>query len=157
MKTLSTWTKGVILAAVLAHVQLAAQGAPAANEAANSPRLPVTLVFSEELPDPQARFVILRQPGKSRTDVILLRPDADERTLSDAVRAIMVTRARANALPGGGGMLRTRHSAARSAILPWAERVLNDLRSAAVQPVEGIGNVKSVEIWLPRQSPQSAR
>ncbi len=40
-------------------------------------------------------------------------------------------------------------------LLPWADRVLTDLRSAQFREIDGMGSSRAVQIWLPPQRGRS--
>ncbi|HYW07888.1 MAG TPA: hypothetical protein VE913_13090 [Longimicrobium sp.] len=104
----------------------------------------------------EAPFLILRRADVAPYDVILLRADADSAALSAAVRDLLSIRRvqgdttrttagamhvrRANRAPGQG--VRT---------IPWARRVMDDLRMAERQTIAGVGTARAVQIWLPVQ------
>jgi hypothetical protein len=154
MKPLFCWAiRATVMAALALPVCAAAQAGPAGAGRAAGPRVPVTVAIAEALPDTSVHYVILRKPGRSHSDVILLRSDADETILSDAVRTLLVTRRHQGDIPINPAMLRAvPASDARGAVLPWATRVLNDVRAATARHVEGVGSARAVEIWLPRQT-----
>lgn len=132
---------------------------PAGGQAASAPvapsRVPVTVVLVERLSVPGAPFVVQRRPGAAQQDVILLPAGADARLFSEAVQMLLVARQAGGDTPVRAATMRVRPQRGRNTprrVLPWAQRVLNDLRRAEARPVEGIGTVQAVEIWLPRQS-----
>lgn len=143
---------GVLFAALLL---LPISGAGQAAGAPGAPtRVPVTLVLVERLPVAGAPFVIHRRPGAARQDVILLPAGADARVLSEAVRMLLVARQAGGDTPTTAATMRVRPQRGRATarvVFPWAQRVLADLRRAEARPVEGVGTVATVEIWLPRQ------
>lgn len=118
-------------------------------------RVPLTVVLVPEMPRPGAAYEIQRRTTGNDLDVVLLLENATPEQLSDAVRGVLRAR------QGGGdtaqlaGTFRIRpHSGSARAPLPWASRVLGDLRSAHPRVVPGVGRVRAVRIWLP---PQAAR
>lgn len=143
---------GLLLAAVLLlPVDAAGQAATAPGAPA---RVPVTVALVRQLPVPGAPFVVQRRPGAAHQDVILLPPDADARLFSEAVRMLLVARQAGGDTPATAATIRVRPQRGRTAprpVFPWAQRVLTDLRRAEARPVEDIGTVQVVEIWLPRQ------
>lgn len=36
--------------------------------------------------------------------------------------------------------------------LPWAQRVVRDLKAAEIREIRSLGEVQAVDIWLPRQT-----
>lgn len=155
MKALHRWAaRTLAVSAVALPLRVAAQSIPPSAGPAQAPRIPVTVAMVQALPEESAGYVILWQPGRARADIILVRADADEQTLSDAVRATLMAQRQAGETRTTGRMLRMRSSShGRAPVLPWAARVLSDLRGAAPRKVEGVGEVKAVEIWLPRPQP----
>lgn len=154
MKTLLRWS------ATLTVLALSGIGEPLLAQTAlgvsgRSPRVPVTVAIVEEFVLADAPFVIHRSPGRAQQDVILLRADADEHTFSEAIRALLLSRRHGGDAPTTQSLLRTQrppNGYGTLATLPWASRVLTDLRVANPTHLEGIGTVKAVEIWLPRQN-----
>ncbi|HEY0018572.1 MAG TPA: hypothetical protein VGC13_19855 [Longimicrobium sp.] len=120
-------------------------------------RVPVTVALVEQLPYPDAPFIILRQSAGS--DYILLPADADAALLTDAVNALLLARQRGGDRATADAVLRAqvpeRVRGARP--LPWVARVLADLRSAPRRSLPRVGQAPAVQIWLPRQNrPQPA-
>jgi hypothetical protein len=140
-----------IVAACLAHCpegnKLLAQEAAAASRARTS----VLIVLVDELPHGSEAFEILRRAEIVPHDVILLRSDAGAAELTAAVRTLMAARQQGGDDPERSVVLRKRRSAASppGRSLPWAPRVLNDLRQARAIDVRGVGMRPAVEIWLP--------
>jgi hypothetical protein len=118
-------------------------------------RVPVTVALVDRLPAPDAPFVILRRTRATPADVILLPRDADATVLTDAVRALLLARRNAGGdVAAAPAVLRARFRSSGGngrPLLPWAPRVLNDLRRAPVSELVGVGQVRSVQIWLPAQ------
>ena len=142
---------------VAALTVLPTLGATQAPKAPGAPtRVPVTVAMVERLPVPDAPFVVLRRTHVSPRDVILLPTGADARLLSEAVQMLLVARQAGGDTAAAAATLRVRPQRGRTAsqrpVLPWAQRVLADLRRAAARPVEGVGTVPAVEIWLPPQT-----
>ena len=139
-----------------------ALGAPVLDAQQRAPtRVPVTIVLVDRLAQPGVPFVIERRPELTPRDLIVLRADATPDQLSDAVRSLLTVRQAGGDMPTVRGTMRMRpqnagaRGAARAAArraLPWAGRVLSDLRQATARDVPGIGRVRSVEIWLPPQA-----
>lgn len=118
-------------------------------------RVPVTVALVDSLPMDDPGYRILRRAGGTPRDVILLRSAADGAIFSEAVRSLAVIRAVTGDTADASAFVRAHPSAgepARTRVLPWAERVLNDLRSANPRVVPGVGRVRAVEFWLPAQS-----
>jgi hypothetical protein len=144
----------LIATAVLAvSVLVAGRGTLAAQQPERT-RVPVTVALVDELPDPATPFVILRRADMMPRDVILLRTGAGPQQLSAAVQALLMARRQGGDQAPGSAMLRVRprqNSRTHTARpLPWAPRVIADLRRAARRDVPGVGSARVVEIWLPR-------
>ncbi|HEU4455861.1 MAG TPA: hypothetical protein VFR81_22540 [Longimicrobium sp.] len=148
---------GVLFAAILL---LPVSGAGQAARAPGAPtRVPVTVVLVERLPVPGAPFLVLRRVDAAPRDVILLPAGADARLLSEAVQTLLVARQAGGDTAAATATMRVRPQRGRTSqrpVLPWAQRVLNDLRRAEARAVEGVGSVPAVEIWLPPQSRRRA-
>lgn len=146
-------------AACLAHCpessQLVAQEAAVASRA----RTPVLIVLVDQLPHGSEPFEILRRAEIIPHDVVLLRSDAGAAELTAAVRTLMLARQQGGDDPERSVVLRMRRSAASppARTLPWAQRVLTDLRRAEPIDVRGVGMRRAVEIWLPSQRRQHLR
>jgi hypothetical protein len=147
---------GVLAAALtLLPATGAGQTAPGAPR-----RVPVTVASVERLPVTGAPFAVIRRTNASPRDVILLPAGADAKLLSEAVQALLVARQAGGDTAVTPATLRVRPQRGRTSqrpVLPWAQRVLNDLRRAEARPVEGIGVVPAVEIWLPAQMRRGPR
>lgn len=123
-------------------------------------RVPVTVVIVERLPVTGAPFVVLRRADATPRDVILLPAGADAKLLSEAVQMLLIARQAGGDTAAAPATLRVRPQRGRISqrpVLPWAQRVLNDLRRAEPRRVEGVGSVPAVEIWLPAQTRRGAR
>lgn len=121
--------------------------------AQHSRRVPVTVALVDRMPVPDAHIVILRRPGMTPQDVILLpRIGASPRMLSHAVRAMILARQNGGDVPATGQTMRVRlRDNTTPGIIPWTTRVINDLRRAEPLPISGVGTVSAVQIWLPPQ------
>lgn len=118
-------------------------------------RVPVTVALVSELPYPDAPFVILRAAQPTPRDYILLPENASAALLTEAINGLLLARRQRGDDPAVDAVLRIRANTPRPARpLPWAARVMNDLRSAPHQLVPRVGEVPAVEIWLPRQQRQ---
>jgi hypothetical protein len=150
MKAFKHGPPWVLALFVVVTGQLSAQAAPGTPRAPS--RVPVTIALVERLPYPDAPFIILRQSAGS--DYILLPPDADAALLTDAVHALLLARQRSGDRAPADAILRVRApDGVRGARpLPWAARVLADLRNAPRSLVPGVGEAPTLQIWLPRQS-----
>jgi hypothetical protein len=151
-----------ILGALIAALPLfPASSAGQSIEAPGTPtRVPVTVAIVERLPVTGAPFLVLRRASAAPRDVILLPAGADARLLSEAVQTLLIARQAGGDTATATATLRVRPQRGRTAqrpVLPWAQRVLTDLRRAAARPLDGVGTVPAVEIWLPRQFGRRAR
>jgi hypothetical protein len=117
-------------------------------------RAPVLVALVESLPGPEPRFRIIRIAGEPVQHAILLPADASPGLLSSAVEALRLVWAhtpdQSADSPGASYRLRsgTTDSAARRGTLPWAERVIADLRAEPERNVPGVGRARAVRIWL---------
>ncbi len=118
-------------------------------------RVPVTLAMVDRTLTGGESYRILRRVDQSPHDLLLLRSDADVAALSGAIENLLLIRAQTGDTARVSGTMRIRRTAGGperpSRVLPWAGRVLNDLRRAQPRPVVGIGIVPTVEVWLPPQ------
>jgi hypothetical protein len=143
---------------VLSDVPLAAQQ----RASSSARRVPVTVVMLDSLPGEDASpFRILRRADTSPNDVILLSAGADSLALSEAIaELVQIRQLQGDSIRTGSGMMRTRRAGARARsarILPWASRVINDLRTAELQDISGVGAGRAVQIWLPPQAVERHR
>ena len=143
-----SWLLGLLF---LVTGQLSAQVAAPRSPRAPA-RVPVTVALVEQLPYPDAPFIILRQLTGS--DYILLPADADAALLTDAVNALLLARQRGGDRAPADALLRLRapERVRGARPLPWAARVLADLRNAPRRSVPRVGQAPAVQIWLPPQS-----
>lgn len=150
------------LAAAVLACGFAAQTSPAQSAAldGNRPtRVPVTIALVDSLPGGSDSFEIVRRPQGEPRDVILLRPEADAETLTDAVRGLLLVRGQDGDTASIDGTFRfpTNHGKRARPAFPWARRVLADLHAAETRDVAGVGPVRTVVIWLPPQRNASTR
>jgi hypothetical protein len=117
-------------------------------------RVPVLLAVVDSLPGTGSGFRIVQLAGESARNVVLLSPNASPDALTEAVetlRAVLALRGGGGSAGGGSAMYRaapgTTDSRSRR-VLPWAERVLRDLRMAHPRHVPDVGHVRAVQIWL---------
>lgn len=124
-------------------------------------RVPALVVLVDSIRELDAPYVIMRRPGSTPADLIVLRADADASQLSDAVRGLLTARLANGDVPPSAATFRVRPhqrgGAAAQPALPWAPRVINDVRRAPVREISGIGRVRAVQIWLPRQGTGRAK
>lgn len=129
-------------------------GAQPARASDSPTRVPVTIALVEELPHPEAPFVILRRVNEAEHDVILLPADADAQQLSLAIQALLTARSVAGDTAGSPATIRVRPRSGEERAhrqFPWIARVHGDLQRAAHRPIRGVGSVRAVVIWLPPQ------
>jgi hypothetical protein len=117
-----------------------------------APRAPALVALSPDLRGAETPFRLVRFGGNSPRDVILLAPDADASIFTQAVEALMAVRRQSGEDASRvSATFRARRTQRRPRVLPWAERVLRDVRGAAPREVPGVGRVRAVQIWLPSQ------
>lgn len=116
-------------------------------------RIPVTVALVDELPASQAPFALLRRSANQGGDVIIIPASAEADLLSDAVRALLTVRRHQGDQATQHGVLRVTARTNRRPALPWAVRVLADVRRTLPQALDGVGPVRSITIWLPPQRP----
>jgi hypothetical protein len=118
-------------------------------------RVAATIVLLDSIAKPGAPFVVVRRPGATPADLILVRSEIGAAELSDAIRGLLTARQANGDFPDAAATFRVRPQSRTAAVarpaFPWAQRVLNDLRRAAPREIHGVGRVRAVEIWLPRQ------
>jgi hypothetical protein len=125
------------------------------QEGSQSARFPVAVVSVAELPAGAGAFEVIRRPDHSPQDVILIRENVSGEILSQAVWTLVLAH-QAQPVPVQEERVRIRDSSSAGGDLrpwPWADRVVEDLRDAQVVKIQGLGFVKALIIWLPRQSP----
>jgi len=151
------WLRTLLCAATLTGFPFGAE-LDAQQSTGNSrrpTRVPVMLALVDTLTG-DAPFRILRRADVTPHDVILFRAGADWATLSAAVQDLLsIRRVQGDTTRSGAGAMRVRQpgrTAAREVrMLPWARRVMEDLRRADSRVIAGVGTVPSVQIWLPPQ------
>jgi hypothetical protein len=139
-----------IAATVTSVTSCAAQQTPPAPRA----RVPALVAISPELQSTDTPFRLVRFGGNSPRDVILLAPDADATVFTQAVEALMTLRRQSGNVAASSATFRGRQPQ-RARVLPWAARVLRDVRYAAPRAIPGIGRVRALQIWLPSQQPRA--
>jgi hypothetical protein len=140
--------RNLLLLLVAALLPLSALSA-AAQSTGPAPRTPALVALSPDLRGAETPFRLTRFGGNSPLDVILLAPEADASVLTQAVEALMVVRRQSGDHAGVSATFRVRRPQQRPRVLPWAARVLQDVRSAAPREIPGVGRVRAVQIWLP--------
>jgi hypothetical protein len=120
-------------------------------------RVPVTVALVERLQDyGDGPAVILRRSDVAPRDVILLRAEAaNAQQLSRVVFDLLAIRRQVGDTASITGAVRVRPQKGAPARtpreLPWAQRVVDDVRRAELQNIPGVGMVRAVQIWLPPQ------
>jgi hypothetical protein len=148
------------VAAVTAALALVC--APAEGSAQKPVRTPkrvaATVAIVDNLPVSGVSFVVQRRPGRTPTDLILLRPSATAAEFSDAIRTLASARAADGDYPIEGATVRMRphqNSQIARKDFAWTPGVLARLRKAKPRTVDGVGTVRAVAIWLPKQHVRS--
>jgi hypothetical protein len=150
----NTGQLGTAVALLLVMVFAPAAGSAQQPAARKAIRVPATVAMVDRLPVPDAPFVVQRRPTGRPMDLILVRSTTTPAELSDAVRTLATARATGGDYPFERATVRIRPQqkvqTARSEF-PWTHGVLARLRNAKPQPIDGVGTVPAVAIWLPRQ------
>jgi hypothetical protein len=116
-------------------------------------RAPVWVAIAPEAQTEPYR--VLRFAGNAPHDVILLRSGADGATLAQAVEALVAARRRLGGVASSDAAVRVRTTTQRTRPpLPWADRVIRDVRVADPRELPRVGRVQAVRIWLPAQPPR---
>ncbi|HZG44090.1 MAG TPA: hypothetical protein VEY93_14175 [Longimicrobium sp.] len=115
-------------------------------------RIPALLVIVDTLSTINPRYRILRTSGDPVSDAILLPRNADPEMVTEAILALQMIRQRAPGVGTAPAELRMRtvseaHPMRR--VLPWAGRIIGDLRRAPYGDMAPLGRVRSIQIWLP--------
>jgi len=142
-----------ILLVLAGLLDLAQPALTSAQSRPTATRVPVTIALADQPLRRGAVFEIRREAEGVPYDVILLRRDADAEQLSIALRALMKIRQVRGDVPTSSAVMQTRRHGTRQDArnaFPWAQRVLDDLRTAAPKQLRGVGTLRAVEIWLPR-------
>lgn len=118
-------------------------------------RVPVTLALVDDISGGATPFLIVRRVDVAPYDVILLQSSASQDALSEAIGDLLTLRSIAGDTAATGGMVRIRRpqqpTGRSPRPLPWAGRVMNDLRQAQPRHIAGVGMVPAIEVWLPPQ------
>lgn len=148
LKRMDTGMVAALMIALVPAALLAQRAAPAT-------RVPLTITLVRELPHPGTSYEIQRRTSGDERDVVLLLHSATPEQLSEAIRGVMTARLAGGDSAAQAATLRVRPHSSSSpgthAPLPWALRVLADLRAAPMRNVPGVGRVQAVRIWLPAQ------
>lgn len=141
----------LMFGAALIHGHPGSVSAQADQSAARSP---VLIAVVDTLPDTAPRFRVVRAAGESRREMLLLPADATPDLLTAALETLRVLWAGGGddaSVAVGGAMFRRATASAENRpvrVLPWADRVLRDLRETHPRHVPGVGHVRAVQIWL---------
>jgi hypothetical protein len=143
-----------IFGAVLLGSVLLGQTAVAQEERAvqGGRRVPAWIALTSDPIPGGEPFVVLRGVGPAREDILLLSQSADASHLSNAVRTLLTSRSAQGDTATQPGTFRMRGQqgrAAEPANLPWAERVVSDVRRVPLRMFPGVGRVRAIRIWLP--------
>lgn len=125
-----------------------------ATRSRTAARVAAKVVLSDRLP-PDSRFIVRRSPRSAHHDVIVLAQDANEAELGNAIRMLLTIRQRHGDIPSEERTLRIRPGGTNLSSrlpFPWIGRVLGDVKRAERVDVGGVGVVRAVQIWLPRQN-----
>jgi hypothetical protein len=141
----------LLILVALTPAAVAAEHCIAQQAEGTRPRVPAWVAIDPELKGTETRFRLARFAGSTPRDVILLQPDADATTLTQAVEALLAARRAGGDTPSSDALLRVRQPHHGARVLPWAGRVLYDVRAAATRQIPGVGRVRAVQIWLPAQ------
>jgi len=146
----------IVLLALAITGEGKALAAQQGNGVQQSTRVPVTVALLDRMPLLGSATVIQRRMNSEPQDFILLQADsANSIRLSAAVQDLLTIRrvqgdqtpadfiTRVRMAEGAPGLTRRE--------LPWAQRVINDVRRTDPQEIAGLGTVRAVKIWLPRQ------
>jgi hypothetical protein len=140
----------------LAPLALTGQQVDGTRHARRAPtRVPLTIALTDVLPHPSAPYELQRRTAGEVRDVLLLAKSATAEQLSDAVRGVLTARLVEGDTATHASSVRVRPHRPGSVhrpAFPWAQRVLADLHRAPERSVAGIGTVRAVTIWLPRQA-----
>jgi hypothetical protein len=143
------------LAGVLLLALHAAAAAGQTRPARAPTRVPATVAIIDRLPGgSSAPYLVLRHAHRDPHDVIVLRASAaNAAVLSAAVRDLLAIRSVQGDTASVSSLarVRPRSPTARGPRyeFPWAGRVLNQLRAAEPHPLDALGVVRSIEVWLP--------
>lgn len=146
----------ILLVAAVLGAALPWRDAAAQEPRGSRARVPALVAISPELHGTEARFRLARFGGDAPRDVILLAPDADAAVLTHAVEALLAVRRHSGDAAASDAMLRTPERP-RARVLPWAARVLQDVRAAAPRQIPGVGRLPAVQIWLPAERRGTSR
>lgn len=119
-----------------------------------SARFPVAIVEVEHLDPGSGPFEVVRRPHSSPSDVILIRENTTPRVLSQAIWTLLIAHQLEPGIPSKQHNIKMADFASQSGELrrfPWADRVLEDMATAQVVKIEGLGYRKAVVIFLPRE------
>lgn len=144
------WTLTALPILLMSSVtaSLAQDGQPA--------RSPVAVVISPDLQGDGA-YLVERRVAHTPYDVIHLRPQVGEGVLRQAVWALVTAREREGSTPTAASRFRLSPDAGKrigQRELSWVRTVLEDLKTAEVVRIDGVGEVQAVIIFLPNSLPR---
>jgi hypothetical protein len=118
-------------------------------------RVPVVIAISDSLLGDSTPVMIVRRANVAPHDVIVVHSDVDRQRLSDVVLELLTIRGITGDTVTRSAMMRLQRGSERQTHarpeLPWAQRVVEDLRRAAAMDIPGFGTLPAVQIWLPPQ------
>lgn len=134
---------------------------------AQVPRVPVTIALVDQHPFGSERSAISRRTPGTYADglcadlILITRTAMTPRALTLAVQDLLAVRRIEGDAAESNRVMRirptqNREARANGSVLPWAGRVLDDLRAAQPRAIEGLGNARTLKIWLPRQSDEAS-
>jgi hypothetical protein len=140
------------VAALLAAIVLVNPGRAGAQAVHRPARVAVTVALDSAL-SAGTPFRLIRRSEVEPFDVIVLRTDAGSAELTEAVRQLLLIRQVQGDTATETAVVRVRPAPTNGSppVLPWAARVLTDLRHAPSRAIAGVGTLPSLVIWLPPQ------
>ncbi|HEV3052264.1 MAG TPA: hypothetical protein VGX50_18280, partial [Longimicrobium sp.] len=132
------------LAAVAAGERASAQGDPFSRPEGVEQRTQVTLMLS-----PSGRPAMILRRRSEPQNVILLDANATEQQLSDAVFTLLAMEARdPNGRDRSDGLAQSVQMDPHAPVYPWSGAAIMRLHAAEKRPVPGMGERRSVDIWV---------
>ena len=129
-------------------------GRPVEGQSSAVRRVPVLVMLSVNRLQASERFLIYRDPGKSPADVIVLAPNAGANELGKAVEALLRVRKLNGDLPVARATFRRHPTKSENKVSPrvgWTRKVIADVQSRDIQAINGVGEGRTITIWLPPQ------
>lgn len=125
-----------------------------AGQSSRPTRVPLTIAMVEQMPHSGSPYEILRRTSGPTHDVLLVSEGVTAVQLSDGIRGVLTARRAGGDTASQALVLRVRPggtAAANRPAFPWVRRVLADLDRASMRPLNGVGTVRWLRIWLPPQ------